>query len=72
MAKIDRLRLQLAVMLLEKRKRKMPRAELYMKDRTNGMTYVAIAEKYGVSHQNVIRACARYRNRMEKEKLDGK
>lgn len=72
MAKIDRLRVQLAIMLLEKRQRKTPRAELYMKDRMDGMTYVSIAEKYGVSHQAVMRACARYRKRMEKEQQDGR
>lgn len=39
-------------------------AELYMKDRLAGMTYTAIAKKYGVSHQAVSKACARYRLRM--------
>ena len=74
MADINRLREQLAEILCEKKKRKKrktERSEMYMKDRLDGMTYTAIAKKYGVSHQAVSKACARYRRRMEQEAYYG-
>ena len=38
---------------------KHPRADLYMKEREQGLTYRAIAEKYGVSYQAVAIAVGR-------------
>lgn len=37
------------------------RAPLYRADRKKGLTYQAIADKYGVSKQCVYQACAAYR-----------
>lgn len=70
MENINNIKLRVATMLLDKemqkrKKRKAQKAELYMKDRMDGMTCVAIAKKYGVSHQAVSKACAKYRMRME-------
>lgn len=74
MENINHLRARLAVILCqekkqekERKKRKMKRAELYMKDRMDGMTCVAIAKKYGVTHQAVSKACIKYRKRTEAE-----
>ena len=76
MANIDEIRLRVAKMVLEKQNQKMKqklkkckpvRAEAYMKDRLDGMTFTAIAKKHGVSHQAVSQACARYKRRMELE-----
>lgn len=39
---------------------KRTKADLYMQDRMSGMTHAEIAKKYGVSHQAVQQACARY------------
>ena len=61
---INDLRKRLATMLDKEKKREMPRAELYMKDRLVGMSYSAIAKKHGVSYQAVRKACARYCKRM--------
>ena len=78
MANINQLRDRLAVMLCQRKdrkkpvKRKMDRAELYMKDRLDGMTCVAIAKKYGVTHQAVSNACRNYNKRMEMREEDGK
>ena len=75
MENIDSLRFRLALMLSDERKRKKQKpskAELYMKDRADGMTCVAVAKKYGVTHQAVSKACRRYRRRMEQEAEDGK
>ena len=75
MANIDQIRERVAIMLLEKeklkqqkRKRKPIKAELYTKDRKNGMTVFEIAKKYGVSHQAVYKGLGRYRKRMEERR----
>lgn len=39
---------------------KTRKADLYVADRMAGMTYAAIAKKYGVSRQAVNMACAKY------------
>ena len=70
MANINDLRFRLAIMRSDERKRKKrkpSKAELYMKDRADGMTCVAVAKKYGVTHQAVSKACRRYRKKMEVE-----
>lgn len=78
MENINHLRARLAVILCQRKdrkksvKRKMDRAELYMKDRMDGMTCVAIAKKYGVTHQAVSKACRNYNKRMEMRAEDGK
>lgn len=67
MADINNLRERLAAILEQQqagKPRKYEKQEMYMKDRLDGMTYTAIAKKYGVSHQAVSKACARYRKRM--------
>ena len=78
MENINHLRCRLAVMLCQKRntnkrvKRKADRAEIYMKDRMDGMTCVAIAKKYGVTRQAVSKACLNYKKRTEMRAKDGK
>ena len=37
-----------------------PKADLYRAERENGLTYVEIAEKYGVSKQCVHQACGKH------------
>lgn len=68
MENINDIRLRVAIMLCEekkRKKRKAVRAELYMKDRMDGMTVLEIAKKYGVSHQAVYKGLSRCRKRME-------
>ena len=66
MESIESLRYRLYEMKSQAKERKKPsKAELYIKDRENGMSGVAIAKKYGVTHQAVYKACAKYRKRME-------
>lgn len=75
MANINEIKQRVAMMLSQKKprkKRKAEKAELYMKDRMDGMTCVAIAKKYGVSRQAVSKSCIKYRRRMEQEAEDGK
>lgn len=38
---------------------KHPKADLYLRERKNGMTYRQIAEKHGVSYQSVHCTCTR-------------
>lgn len=38
----------------------MKKYELYRKERQSGLTYQEIADKYGVSKQNVAQACHKY------------
>ena len=67
MANINRIRKRLHEILTQRELQKAPtypKQERYMKDRMSGMTYTAIAKKYGVSHQAVSKACARYRKRI--------
>ena len=74
MADITRIRKRLYDILMQrelqkvptnhKQERSYPEQERYMEDRMAGMTYTAIAKKYGVSHQDVSQSCARYRKRM--------
>ena len=76
MANIHDLRLRLAIIRAkqeeaEKEARKPikpSRGELYMKEYLSGMTYAAIARKYGVSRQAVCKACAIYRRRMDQKR----
>ena len=70
MANIDEIRFRVAVMLSDekkRKKRKMCKWELYMKDRMDGMTVLEIAKKYGVSHQAVYKGLCRCRKRMEND-----
>jgi transposase-like protein len=72
MADITRIKKRLHDILLQreiqkvqkKREKTYPKQERYMKDRMSGMTYIAIAKKYGVSRQAVSKSCAKYRKRM--------
>lgn len=73
MANINELRFRLAIMLSNKRKqRPAPKWELYARERMSGMKCVEIAKKYGVSHQAVSNAWAKYRKRMDQEVKNGK
>lgn len=56
----------------QKQSKKPSKAELYIKDRESGMSGIAIAKKYGVTHQAVYKACIEYRKRMERRAEDGK
>ena len=70
MESIHSLRFRLAIMRSDERKRKKrksTKAELYMKDRADGMTVLEIAKKHGVSHQAVYKGLGRCRKRMEAE-----
>lgn len=44
--------------MTDKRK-KHPRADLYMADRAKGLTYTEIGAKYGVSYQAVAQVCGK-------------
>lgn len=44
----------------------MKKYEIYRKERDAGLTYKEIAEKYGVSKQNVAQSCAQYHPRFFK------
>ena len=75
MANIHRLRAKLAEILEQQKEERTKfnpkmyeKQERYMKDRLSGMTYSAIARKYGVSRQAVSKSCAKYRNRVGLEK----
>lgn len=73
METIESLRYRLYEMKSKQRSGKKPsKAELYIKDRENGMSGIAIAKKYGVTHQAVYKACIKYKKRMERREENGR
>ena len=41
-------------------KSRHPKTDIYLAERAKGMTYTAIAEKYGVTYQAVAQTCGKY------------
>ena len=72
MPNMNHLKERLARMRYQAKKRKMVRSELYAHDRSQGMTYAAIAEKHGVSVSAVFKGVSRYHRRQEQEARYGK